>query len=266
MEQALSLARVAVSLVFLTYSSWSDLKTREVSNLVWIFFGPIGLALTLTQFFLFPPRGDLLQSLLFYGVSFGFTTVFSFVLFYAGAFGGADAKALMCLSLALPLPPRVADPVSGFVSEIFPITIFSNGVIVAALSVFYALLRNISQRWRSGKKLFEGHENESPIRKFLALLCGYKVPADKLAESFLYPLEDVEVSSEGEVKRKLVLFPKDESRETIVGRILEAEKEGKIDRMIWATPGLPMLVFITIGLALALTLGDIVWIAVSSLL
>jgi preflagellin peptidase FlaK len=266
MEQVLSMARVAISLIFLFYSAWSDLKTREVSNLVWVFYGPIGLTLTLAQFLIYPLRGDLLQSLLFYGISVGFTTAFSFVLFYAGAFGGADAKALMCLSLALPLPPRILNPVSGFVSDIFPITIFSNGVIIAAVSVFYALFRNIGQRGRSGRKLFEGHEDESKVRKLLALLCGYKIPTDELADSFLYPLEDIEFSGEGEAKRKLVLFPKDESRDVIVTRILKAESEGKINKMVWVTPGLPMLVFLTIGLVLALTVGDIVWIIVSSLL
>ncbi|UCD96091.1 MAG: prepilin peptidase [Candidatus Bathyarchaeota archaeon] len=266
MEEALSMARVAISLVFLFYSAWSDLKTREVSNMVWVFFGPIGLALTLAQFLIYPLRGDLLQTLLFYGVSVGFTTAFSFVLFYAGAFGGADAKALMCLSLALPVPPRVVNPVSGYLPEIFPIAIFSNGVIIAAVSVFYALFRNIGQRKRSGKKLFEGHEDESKVRKLLALLCGYKIPADELVDSFLYPLEDVEFSKEGDAKRKLVLFPKDESREAILSRIVKAESEGKIDKMVWVTPGLPMLVFLTMGLVLALTLGDVVWIIVSNLL
>ena len=41
---------------------------------------------------------------------------------------------------------------------------------------------------------------------------------------------------------------------------------GKISDGVWATPGLPMLIFVTVGLIIALSLGDIVWILVSHLL
>ncbi|MCK5563497.1 peptidase A24, partial [Candidatus Bathyarchaeota archaeon] len=33
---------------------------------------------------------------------------------------------------------------------------------------------------------------------------------------------------------------------------------GKIQNNIWATPGLPMLIFITAGLVIALVFGDLV--------
>jgi prepilin signal peptidase PulO-like enzyme (type II secretory pathway) len=68
------------------------------------------------------------------------------------------------------------------------------------------------------------------------------------------------------MKRTLVVFPKDEEREDIVQRIVvRAEQEKNID-WVWATPGLPMLVFITVGLIVALVFGDFVWIALAHLL
>jgi prepilin signal peptidase PulO-like enzyme (type II secretory pathway) len=39
-------------------------------------------------------------------------------------------------------------------------------------------------------------------------------------------------------------------------------KSGKIDANIWATPGLPMLIFVTLGLIVALTFGDVVWLLI----
>ncbi len=267
MELVFSAARITTTLIFLIFASWSDFKTREVSNNVWIIFAPIAFLLTFAEFLLFtPPIGTALQSMVYYGLSFTITTIFSIVLFYVGAFGGADAKALMCISLALPLPPESFQPLSGFVSPIFPITIFSNSVIVAALSVFYALFRNLFWKRRTGKNLFEDHEAESFGRKALALLCGYKVSVMKLKESFLYPLEDYETTQKGEANRRLLLFPKDEEREIIVERLEKARNEKKIPQMVWATPGLPMLIFITIGLILALTLGDIIWIIIGGIL
>jgi preflagellin peptidase FlaK len=260
MEEILTWTRIVVSLVFLIYASWSDWKTREVSNNVWIVFAPVAFLLTFAQFLFFPPFTDTFQSMIRYGIFFVITSIFSIALFYVGAFGGADAKALICIALAMPLPPDFIEPLSRFVSFIFPITVFSNGVIIAALSVFYALLRNFIWRQRTGQRLFEGFENESLGRKTLALLCGYKVAVADLEESFLYPLEDYQTTQQGEMKRRLLLFPKDENREKIVQRIVKAKNEGTIQNTIWATPGLPMLIFITIGLILALTVGDIVWI------
>ena len=274
MEELLSWARIIVSLIFLVYASWSDFKTREVSNNVWVVFAPIALSLTFAQFLFFPPsprlflgtNGDEIVAMINYGISFAISSIFAIAIFYVGAFGGADAKALICLALALPLPPDPIKPLSDFVSPIFPITIFSNSVIVAALSVFYALLRNLLWKQRTRQQLFEGYERESLGRKTLALLCGYKVSIADLEKSFLYPLEDVQTTQEGGLKRRLLVFPKDEAREEIVGRIVKAEKEGKIQNIVWATPGLPMLIFITIGLILAFTVGDIIWILIGQII
>jgi preflagellin peptidase FlaK len=200
-----------------------------------------------------------------FGISVGVTSALALVLFYAGAFGGADAKALICLSLTLPFYPSNFMHLTS-TTLIFPLSVFSNGVILAALSVLYALLRNAFWRQRTGRRLFEGLESESKGRKILALLSGYKIPTGKLEKSsFLYPLEDANVSEEGEIKRKLLVFPKDEEREEIVNRILDAAKEEKIE-YVWATPGLPMLVFITAGLITALIFGDFVWIGLTHLL
>jgi prepilin signal peptidase PulO-like enzyme (type II secretory pathway) len=38
-----------------------------------------------------------------------------------------------------------------------------------------------------------------------------------------------------------------------------------IDSYVWATPGLPMLIFVTLGLIVALFFGDIVWLFVRAL-
>jgi preflagellin peptidase FlaK len=267
MQIMFDVARIAAALLFLFYASWSDYKTREVNNTVWILFAPLAFALTFLQLYIYR-----FFQLPFYGICFCLTTIFAIILFYSGAFGGADAKALMCLALALPFwPENLFTPLFGGNSPIlqtfFPVTIFSNSVLIAAVTAIYMLLSNIFQRQRTGKKLFEkGHDIESFSKKLLVLITGCRVSTEKLKEKWhLYPLEDVEDAENG-LRRKLVVLPKDEGRDAIVERLAKAVESGKIQNTVWATPGLPMLIFITAGLIIALFFGDVVWACISFLL
>ena len=82
----------------------------------------------------------------------------------------------------------------------------------------------------------------------------------------VYPMEDVDDDGENPLKRKLVVVPRDEGRNEIVGRLSSAVENGKINDYVWATPGLPMLIFVTAGLIVSLLFGDIVWLLVSFIL
>jgi preflagellin peptidase FlaK len=261
-QTTLALARTIVALMFTVYASWSDYKTREVENIVWILFAPLAFALTFAELFLYWP-----SQLLLYGACFGLTSVFAIVLFYAGGFGGADAKALMCIALALPFyplndwfAPLLGEP-TPVARTFFPLTIFSNAVILVFIPVLWIVIRNLVWRHKSGRKLFEDAQaSESTGKKTLVFITGYKMPISELKNKWhIYPLEDVETSSEGTLKRKLTVLPKDEGRDTVIGRLQTAIDTGAIKDEVWASPGLPMLILITAGLFVALFVGDIVW-------
>lgn len=267
MQTILEAIRTTIALVFLLYASWSDYKTREVSNNVWILFAPPAFTLTFAELFIYEET----STMLFYGICFGIITAFAVILFYSGGLGGADAKALMCLALALPFYPiNLLTPLSGDISPIsqtfFPITVFSNSVLFAGAMAIWMLSQNI---WRktTGNKLFnEEHKNEPFWMKFLVLITGKKVSINEIKEKWhIYPLEDIEIH-ENNIKRKLGILPREESRDAIIQRLDKAVNDGIIKEMIWATPGLPMLIFFTTGLIVALFFGDIIWILVSSLL
>jgi preflagellin peptidase FlaK len=53
--------------------------------------------------------------------------------------------------------------------------------------------------------------------------------------------------------------PRDEDRNAIVERLAKAVESGRIQENVWATPGLPMLIFMTVGLVIALFFGDVIW-------
>jgi preflagellin peptidase FlaK len=261
MQIILDAARATLALCFLFYASWTDYKTREVSDTVWLLLAPLGFSLTFTEVWMYD-----IAPLYLYGICFGLTTFFAVIIFYSGGFGGADAKALMCLALVLPFYPiNLLEPLSRTISPIsqilFPLTIFSNSVLLAALTAIVMLLYNIFWHLKTGKKLFEGdYENESFGRKILILITGYRVSINKLKEKWhVYPLEDLDEEA-GNLKRKLIVVPKDEGRDAIVERLENAINARTIQDSIWATPGLPFLIFFTVGLLLALFLGDIVWV------
>ena len=268
MQEIFEAAKVTLSLVFLFYASWSDYKTREVADRVWVVYAPIALALSLAELLLYDSA-----KLPLFGLSVGVTVAISIVLFYSGGFGGADSKALWCIAIALPffpvtlLTPLLASGVSPLAQNLFPITIFSNAVLVAAFSGVALILYNLIQRAKTKKKLFEDTlASESVWKKLVVLITGYKMPVAKLqAKWHIYPMEDIAEEDNGDaVKRKLVIIPRDEGRDAVVARLSEAVDAGKIGAKVWATPGLPMLIFVTIGLVIALLFGDIIWILVSS--
>jgi preflagellin peptidase FlaK len=260
-------AQVAVSVALLTYASWSDYKTREVSNRVWAIYAPIAIALAIPELLLY----DSSKQLVLFGVSVGFTVGLAFLLFYSGAFGGADSKALMCIAVALPFAPVFAPILAGGLSPIsqviFPLTIFSNAVLFAAASGVYIILHNLVWHKKNGEKMFTGTlANESIWKKMVILITGYKVTVAKLKEKWhIFPMEDVD-DNEKALQRKLVVIPSEDGRDKIVERLSNAVQAGKIDTYVWATPGLPMLIFITLGLIVALLCGDIVWLLVRFIL
>jgi len=257
---------VAVSIAILLYASWKDYQSREVSNMVWAVWAPIALALTLPQLLLYNQ-----DSLMLFGITVGVTVGIALLLFYVGSFGGADSKALMCIAVALPFAPLdlvqpLIMPASPTSEVIFPITIFGNAVLFAAASCIYMVLRNLVWHYKTKTKMFAGSlAGESWGKKFVVLITGYKMTVSHVkAKWHIFPMEDVD-DRYVDLHRKLVLVPKDEGRDEIVERLQNAADSGKISGYVWATPGLPMLIFVTLGLVVAVFGGDLVWLLVQSI-
>jgi len=90
----LEVALYAVSFVFLGYASWRDLKTREVSNKVWLFYAPVILLFAVVDLWVFRPYW-----IMAYVVSAGVVCVVSLGLWSLRVWGGADAKAMLCVGM-----------------------------------------------------------------------------------------------------------------------------------------------------------------------
>lgn len=84
------------ALTVLSYASICDLKTREVSNKLWMIVWPAGFALSALNIIF----GDLTVSAL--ALSVGISTILGIATAYFGLFGGADMKALIFIGLIVP--------------------------------------------------------------------------------------------------------------------------------------------------------------------
>lgn len=241
----LDAVRILLSLVMLGYTSWVDIKTREIYELVWLVFGGMGLVLALYEVYV----GSL--ALTWFVTTVVFSVVISVALGYLGLFGGADVEAFIALSILHPIPPRGLEPMLGVVSVIYPLTLFSNAALSGASFALVLLGRNLVKK-AGGKALFEGLGADSSLKKFIMMVTGAKVKIDSVrGPPFQYPLENLDENSE----RRLILMPDiqdDDAAVEVFRRLREAGVEE-----VWVSNTLPFLVFISIGYVIALVLGDI---------
>lgn len=254
--------RVSTCLLFLLIASFHDVKSREVPDTVWIIFAPLGLALTFLSTVL---GGWSLWAILAWILILAITFCLSIALFYLGLFGGADAKALICLAAAIPFQPNLswARPPTIHIIHLFippPISTFNNAVLLAAFSTIPILMRNLTDYVRN-KRIFEGLEHEGLLKKAISLLTGYRVDVDKLRSGKHHYLlmEEIAELEDGSVVRRLKVFSRLPTDENWSKEELPAAFQGRV----WVTPGLPFIVFITLGFLIAVFIGDIILLLVN---
>ena len=98
----LDVIRLIIGITILSYASYTDIKIRRASNMLWVIMGSIGAILLVIQYFTI--GFDNIWYLLFIPIFIGIVYVlFQLRLLY----GGADAKAFMALAVLVPLQPEI---------------------------------------------------------------------------------------------------------------------------------------------------------------
>jgi archaeal preflagellin peptidase FlaK len=219
-----------IAAVMLLFTSYLDLKKREVPDKVWLIFGGIGVALQAYEV----STGSTVLIQLLIGIGLG--ALVGMGLFFFGFYGGADGKALIILGLLVPhFVPKVG------IYSIAPLMILTNGVLVSIFLPIALLLYNLSLIARK-KPIFQGFK-EPVYRKALASILGYKQTGKPREFQFSMEKEPTpEMAASGERKFDFTLMRDD--FETKSGT--------------WVTPGIPLLVFFTAGYFLLLVYGDLV--------
>ena len=105
----INIFRVIIGSVILLYASYTDIKTRKADNKLWLIMGASGGILLILQWIF--AGFENIYYLIFVPLMIGFIyLLFQIRLIY----GGADAKALMALSILAPVFPNLINfPILG---------------------------------------------------------------------------------------------------------------------------------------------------------
>ncbi len=231
----LNISRLFVGILILLYASYTDIKTRKASNILWIIIGITGGLLLIIEFIFVGFENEL--TLLFIPMMM----IIIYLLFqFLPFFGGADVKALMSLAILVPFEPRIfIFPIWG---SIMPFTwiILSNSVfiyLVIPISLFFYNLY---------KRNFE----------FPNCFLGYKIDLYVARKRFVWPLEKI---VDGKRKISYLSMNKD-----IEGIYKKFEAEGINN--IWVTPKIPFMIPLLIGFIVSFFAGDILFMIMSKVL
>jgi len=238
--------RLIVVAACLSYASSMDLRTRMVNDLVWLVMVSLTAPAVLYEVYI----GAI--PLAAFMASAGLCFLLALAAHYIGLFGGADMVALWTLGLSIPVYPKGWVPLLGIAQPILSLAVFNNTIALAASTALYAVLRNVAYVVRRGG-LFEGVE-ASKGAKLVAFLTGFKIETSKLDEdSPVFLLEEV---GEGGVRRLKVSHVIRGSSRAQLGVSREAKK--LLSEEAWVAPALPLIAYMLIGLATAITIGDLV--------
>jgi preflagellin peptidase FlaK len=222
--------RFFVGVIILSYASYTDIKTRRASNMLWVIMAITGAILLIVQYIIIGFEGKELQ-LIFIPIIIGLV----YVLFQMRLlFGGADAKAIMAIAILLPFQPAIVQlPIWGQSYMPASWTVFSNSLIIFLFIPIFLLIYNLSQR---------------NIKLPHALL-GYKMKLEKAREKFVWPLEKIQ-----DGKTKLIIRPKEFDTDE---EFDEFEKQGVSE--IWVTPKIPFMIPLLLGFICTFIFGDILY-------
>ena len=251
----IGMMRILACIPFLLYACHSDLKNRRVSNQVWLPMIGIGVVLALLDFI---DRGFI--SFLNLGLSVMLISAFVYVLFKMGAFGGADAKAIISLSIVVPTFHSIrlfehSIPLAGIPPlNLFAFSTFGNALILTSVIPFSIFIYNLVHLNR-----------DELLEKPAYLFLGYKSKISELKNRQHIRLMENYVEQGDRVIRKF-------SRrgiaidEEVVETLQRLVKKGKMPEKIWITPSLPFMVPLTLGFITAAVYGDLIYLIIIRIL
>lgn len=252
MSPLLTISALAMGITLL-YASLLDIRERRVPFRTWYPMLAVCIPVAIlvyAELFLMDP--GLTLRLLFVGAVFSA----AFYLFaYLRFFGGADAWALIFITLLLPLFP--VRPLFGYPPFPFlPFSVLVNALILNLAAPLAILAMNIARG------------NRAP---FPYMLLGFPVPAGRLGEYWGFVMEEI-AEKDGIVVRNFVpvleslrrMYKGEDRMYTRDLRMHPERYERELELIrragdVWISYGVPFIVPITAGLCTAILAGDLLY-------
>lgn len=234
---AITYIKLLISLSLLSYASIEDLKHREISDIVWFLFSVLALSINLVSLFVF--RYFYIDAI---SIVYVLALLVIFLsLYYVGAYGGADAKALVCITLMFPFLDENTS-LSSFTLLPIPVATFFYASLLSLIQIPLNLVHNLLLVFRK-EKVFEGIR-EPFLKKILALLLLRKERVKKCyINLFFTPAEAIREDG----SKKLIFFSNFTSNLAI-----------KDDELIFVSPLIPFVFFLMFGFLFFVVFGDYV--------
>jgi preflagellin peptidase FlaK len=247
----LTISATAV-LITLVYASARDIRERRVPFRTWYPMLAIGIPL-IGWFYGTLLLSGLWNLLLVYLVLVAVFSVLFYSFAYLHLFGGADAYALIFLSVlvpAFPFDPVFGIPPLGF----FPFSVLVNALILNLVTPLGIFVYNVAKG------------NHGPLTN---MFLGFPVEGKNIANSFGYVMEDIR-EEDGLITRRFLSFS--EALKGMMkgsGRVYTLDLRRKPEEYreelslysragrVWISYGVPFIVPLTAGMVVALLLGDI---------
>lgn len=202
---------------FLAYGSYHDIKTREIPDTVWVVMGATGIGLRLI---------DHQWKVLL--ISGGVAVLLGMGLAVSQLFGGADIKALVAVSLVIPVYPSSTAP-------LFVLSVFNNVAVIKLVELAVVFGYNVVKGNR--------YTGDVPTwKKIVLYMTGFPRPTEKIDYRVL-PLQNAD--------GQLQLLPD-------IDMDVEQFKSDCNVKEVWVTYGSPLIVYMLLALIIAVVYGDII--------
>lgn len=213
--------RILFALAMLGIATIIDIRSREISDFIWIVFGGISVVLLF-----FEP--NIIEAA--FGVGFSLIVApLVLILWRFGLFGGADALGLIVLSALAPMATLTDSVVS-------PFSIVVNSALLSVSPMIFNFVRNSILVLRK-ENIFQDFD-EPTSKKIFAMFLGYRSKNPK----YSFSLE----TQVGKKKRLNIALHHSDTAEYCT------------TPNTWVTPGLPFMIFILGGFIIQLFFGDVV--------
>ncbi len=233
-----------VALVIATYY---DIKYRIIPDKVWLF---LLLASGLVLIYQLATVSHSTVFFILYAMNAFFGIFIGLTMFYTGAWGGADSKAIMTIGITYPYVPFFST------CSLPPVLIVSvNFLFITILVVLGFLIYNLLSRLITQEPLFQNVKGTTS-QKIMALVSGFKeTPNELLASKFLEPLERKEDDAWVLVAQLFQKIPDDEELENIKKQIVQQAIESNKEKL-WVRPQPPGILFLLFAFLVSASFGN----------